>query len=56
MARRARLGQELVEAKGSTPLHIAGPENPTDSGTKATPVKTMMRDLGLGPPVTAIGV
>ena len=46
VARRARLGQEIVEEGHCTPKHCDGVRNPCDSGTKRTATRTSVRDFG----------
>ena len=46
VARRARLGQEIVEGGNCVPKHCDGVRNPCDSGTKRTTTRTSVRDFG----------
>ena len=46
VGRRARLGQELVEGGDFQPKHCDGKLNPCDSGTKRTPTRQAVRDMG----------
>ena len=46
VARKARLGQELVDSGEFQPEHCDGERNPTDSGTKPKTARRTARDMG----------